>query len=262
MTKLLLVAVVMAASQIARAEIVPQPVPTDQRIRSVVYNPSEVYEVTGTYRLTTTIEFEKGETVQYLTLGDTIAWQAHPMGHRVHLKPVEPRAITNLTVVTDRRAYYFRLSASAARDKLDVTYLLRFSYGGGDDIAINPAAVRKTVTSDETTQPTPATPLRNCNYSVSGSASIKLLRACDDGQFTYLDFPENTTLPALFVVNPDRTEAVVNYRMEGKQVVIERVASLYTLREGSEALCLFNEEKPFRADEAKPRTSLKPKVNS
>jgi len=41
--------------------------------------------------------------VQYLTLGDTIAWQAYPMGHRVHLKPRRTAWVTNLTVVTDRR---------------------------------------------------------------------------------------------------------------------------------------------------------------
>ena len=112
MKKLLFVAVLTLAGNAAFAAKVPEPIATDQRIRQVVYSASEVYEVTGSYRFTTTIEFEKGETVQYLTLGDTIAWQAHPIGHRVHLKPVEPRAVTNLTVVTDRRTYYFRLTGA------------------------------------------------------------------------------------------------------------------------------------------------------
>src|SRR5215210_6420233 len=119
MRLLLLSAVLALASTQAEAERIPQSTSADQRIRQVTYSASEVYEVTGSYRLTTTIEFERGETVQYLTLGDTIAWQAHPMGHRVHLKPVEPRAVTNLTVITDRRAYYFRLTATAPKDKLD-----------------------------------------------------------------------------------------------------------------------------------------------
>ena len=111
--KLFVLAVLALFGHAALAAKVPQPTAADQRIRQVVYSSSEVYEVSGSYRLTTTIEFEKGETVQYLTLGDTIAWQAHPMGHRVHLKPVEPRAVTNLTVVTDRRTYYFRLTSAA-----------------------------------------------------------------------------------------------------------------------------------------------------
>ena len=73
--KTLLALVVLAlAAHAAFAAKVPQPIATDQRIRQVVYSASEVYEVTGSYRFTTTIEFEKGETVQYLTLGDTIAF--------------------------------------------------------------------------------------------------------------------------------------------------------------------------------------------
>src|SRR3954468_8542950 len=139
--KLLLVCVALAVTTAqAAAESVPQSTSEDQRIRQVTYNPSEVYEVVGSYRLTTTIEFERGETVQYLTLGDTIAWQAHPMGNRVHLKPVEPRAATNLTVITDRRAYYFRLTATSPKEKLDATYLLRFKYASAPEIAVNAAA--------------------------------------------------------------------------------------------------------------------------
>jgi len=143
--KLFLLVALALAAQGAVAEKFPQPTSADRRIRQVVYNASEVYEVTGSYRFTTTIEFEKGETVQYLTLGDTIAWQAHPMGHRVHLKPVEPKAVTNLTVVTDRRTYYFRLTGTTPKDKLDATFLLRFSYPQDGDLAVNPGAIRKAV---------------------------------------------------------------------------------------------------------------------
>lgn len=255
LNKVLILLASAVVSYAAHAERVPQPLATDQRIRQVVYNASEVYEVTGNYRLTTTIEFESGETVQYLTLGDTIAWQAHPMGNRVHLKPVEPHAMTNLTVITDRRTYYFRLTASTSQNKLDATYLLRFSYGPEGDIAINPGAVRKS--SNKKDELATKIKVRNCNYSVSGSSNVKLLRACDDGVFTYLEFAEHASLPAFFAVDPNGNESVVNYRMDGKYVVIERVASLYTLRDGNESLCLFNEDKPFRQGNTTARKSIK-----
>ena len=185
--KLFVLAVLALFGHAAIAAKVPQPTAADQRIRQVVYSSSEVYEVSGSYRLTTTIEFEKGETVQYLTLGDTIAWQAHPMGHRVHLKPVEPRAVTNLTVVTDRRTYYFRLTSAAPKDKLDATYLLRFTYPSEGDIALNPGAIRKPIGGPEKDDLATRVKVRNCNYSVSGSRNVRLIRACDDGLFTYLD---------------------------------------------------------------------------
>lgn len=247
--KLLLLIAFIFVSHAAIAERIPQPMATDQRIRQVVYNTSEVYEVTGNYRFTTTIEFESGETVQYLTLGDTIAWQAHPMGNRVHLKPVEPRAVTNLTVVTDRRTYYFRLNGTSSTHKLNATYLLRFSYGPESGIAINPAAVRKSIGKNGKDDQAKIK-IRHCNYSVSGSNSVMLLRACDDGVFTYLEFAEHANLPAFFAVDPDGNESVVNYRIEGRYVVIERVASLYTLRDGNQSLCLFNEDKPFKRNNA------------
>lgn len=257
MKKLFLIAALVLAGHASFAAKLPQPTAVDQRIRQVVYNASEVYEVTGNYRFTTTIEFEKGETVQYLTLGDTIAWQAHPMGRRVHIKPVEPRAVTNMTVVTDRRTYYFRLTAIAPKDRLDATFLLRFIYPQQSDIAVNPDAVRKTADGAARDELASRVKVRNCNYSVSGSKSIKLVRACDDGVFTYLEFAENATLPAFFAVDPAGNESVVNYRMEGKYVVIERVGSLFTLRDGQEALCLFNEDKPFEPAGDMPRTSIK-----
>ena len=253
--------VVALVSGTAGAETIPRATPTDNRIRQVTYNASEVYELTGSYRLTTTIEFERGETVQYLTLGDTIAWQAHPMGHRVHLKPVEPRAVTNLTVITDRRAYYFRLTASSPKEKLDATYLLRFNYATGPQIAVNAEARYKPATAEAKGEGE-APALRICNYSVSGSRSIKLLRACDDGLFTYLEFAPEATLPALFTVDADGTEAAVNYRIEGKYVVIERLASLFTLREGPEALCLFSDDRPLRGADAAPRVPLQPRTKS
>ena len=253
---LLLAALALAAHGVLAAKL-PQPTAADQRIRQVVYNASEVYEVTGSYRFTTTIEFEKGETVQYLTLGDTIAWQAHPMGHRVHLKPVEPKAVTNLTVVTDRRTYYFRLRATTPKDKLDATFLLRFTYPQEGDLAVNPGAIRKAAGGTMRDEASSRIKVRNCNYSVSGSRNIKLVRACDDGLFTYLEFAENASLPAFFAVDSAGNESVVNYRMEGKYAVIERVGSLFTLRDGQEALCLFNEDKPFQPGDGVPRTSIK-----
>jgi type IV secretion system protein VirB9 len=255
--KLFLLALLALASHGALAAKSPRPTAADQRIRQVVYNSSEVYEVTGSYRFTTTIEFEKGETVQYLTLGDTIAWQAHPMGHRVHLKPVEPKAVTNLTVVTDRRTYYFRLTAVMPKDKLDATFLLRFTYPPEGDLAVNPGAIRKAGDSAAKHDLATRVKVRNCNYSVSGSRSIKLVRACDDGLFTYLEFADNAALPAFFAVDSGGNESVVNYRIEGKYAVIERVGSLFTLRDGQEALCLFNEDKPFPPGDGIPRTSIK-----
>jgi len=64
--------------------------------------------------------------------------------------------------------------------------------------------------------------------------------------FTSSNSPKARTI-RFFAVDPDGNESVVNFRMEGKYVVIERVGSLFTLRDGNEALCLFNEDRPSAA---------------
>ena len=47
MKKALVFVALVVASQTGLAARIPQPTATDQRIREVVYNGSEVYEVTG-----------------------------------------------------------------------------------------------------------------------------------------------------------------------------------------------------------------------
>ena len=85
----------------------------------------------------------------------------------------------------------------------------------------------------------------NFNYQISGSKEIALVRAFDDGQFTYLQFRNSVDVPAIFVVDREAKESLVNSRVEGQYVVIERVATQFTLRNGSVVACLFNRSKPF-----------------
>lgn len=263
MKKLIATLLLTAIAAPAVAEKSPLPMSSDARIRRVNYDSSEVYQVTGTYGFTTTIEFESGETVQYVALGDTIAWEAIPMGNRIHLKPVEPNASTNLTVITDRRSYYFRLSGNKAKDASEMTYLLRFIYPQNAAVAVNPNAVR--VQQSAAPQAEVAVSRRdadddlavsNCSYTVSGSRRIVLLKACDNGRFTYLQFAQGSPMPAVFAVAPNGDESVVNYHMEGKYMVLERTGRQYTLRNGNEVLCLFNEAKTVEEEPSDKKRRL------
>jgi type IV secretion system protein VirB9 len=256
MKKIIAMLLMSALATPAMAEKTPLPMSSDARIRRVIYDSSEVYQITGTYGFTTTVEFESGETVQYLALGDTIAWEAIPMGNRIHLKPVEPNASTNLTVITDRRSYYFKLSSNKGKEASEMTYLLRFSYPQTTaNVAVNPNAVRVQPAMPATASRGSASDtlnrrdqddelnVTNCVYSASGSRRIVLLRACDNGKFTYLQFAPGSPMPAVFAVAPNGDESVVNFHMEGKYLVVERLGRQFTLRNGNEVLCIFNEAK-------------------
>lgn len=230
----------------ALAEKSPRSIATDVRIRQVMYSANQVYEIVGTYGYQTVVEFAESEEIKLVAIGDSIAWQAVPAGSRLFLKPVEPDTATNLTVTTNRRIYYFNLVASRNKSREALTYTVRFVY---DDMGVTNVAAPKTASEKVEDKPV-AVPSKgptdfNFNYQISGSKEIALMRAFDDGQFTYLQFNNTVDVPAIFVVDRDARESLVNSRVEGQYVVIERVATQFTLRNGAAVACLFNRSKPF-----------------
>src|SRR6201999_3989114 len=75
----------------------------------------------------------------------------------------------------------------------------------------------------------------NSDYSLAeGSASDEIVPTLvfDDGRFTYLRFPGNREIPAVFHVLGDGSETLVNTRMEDDLLVVDRVARHLMLRAG------------------------------
>lgn len=216
----------------ARAAKYPNPLTTDARVKQVMFDPNQVYEVVGTYGYQTSIEFAGDETVKVVTLGDSIAWQTVPYQNRLFIKPVEPNAATNLTVVTDKRTYYFKLNS--AQTKGGQTYLVRFVYPKALQVESPEGATAK---SGKGIDPSKT----NLDYSTSGeSAAIQLRRVFDDGQFTYFQFAKNSEIPMIYAVGADGTESVINVRREDGYLVAERTAGRFTLRNGAAFLCVQN----------------------
>ncbi|MEO7007954.1 MAG: TrbG/VirB9 family P-type conjugative transfer protein, partial [Caldimonas sp.] len=63
----------------------------------------------------------------------------------------------------------------------------------------------------------------------------------DDGRFTYLRFSGNREVPAVFNVLADGSETLVNTRMEGDLLVVDRVSRQLMLRSGAAVVGLWNE---------------------
>jgi type IV secretion system protein VirB9 len=84
----------------------------------------------------------------------------------------------------------------------------------------------------------------NTQYSIAegaGSQDIVPTLVYDDGRFTYLRFPGNREVPAVFHVLGDGSETLVNARMEDDLLVIDRVSRKLMLRAGSAVVGLWNE---------------------
>ena len=94
----------------------------------------------------------------------------------------------------------------------------------------------------------------NPNYSIAegaGSHDIVPSLVFDDGRFTYLRFAANREVPAVFHVLGDGSEALVNVRMEGDLLVVDRISRQLTLRAGLAVVGLWNEA--FDPDGAAPK---------
>jgi type IV secretion system protein VirB9 len=215
--------------------------PYDKRLHVVVYNPHDVFLFKGFYGYQSSIVFSDQETVESITMGDSIAWQVVPTGNRIFIKPMEPEATTNMAVITTKRVYHFELHAENANDINDpeMVFSVKFLYPGDDELL-------QMQTADNAEPDLTDKSKYHFNYTISGPSKFAPVKIFDDGNFTYFEFKEkNAELPAFFSVNSDATESMINYRILGKYIVIERVAQKLTLRNGSDVICVFRESGPI-----------------
>lgn len=231
-----------------------QPLSIDSRLRVMVYNPNDVFKFVGFYGYESSVVFASDETIDSITIGDSVPWQIVPNGNRLFIKPIDNDAITNLTVITSKRVYHFELHAKHAKtiEDPDLIFSVKFLYP--DDEDGSGSAIQQfddSVNVDLDIDPDKV----NTKYSVSGSDQVLPIKVFDDGEKTYFQFRENAQeLPAIFLVNSDRTEGIVNYNISGKYLVVHTVAQRFSLRKGSIVGCVFN-------DKYKPTESKKDEKN-
>jgi type IV secretory pathway VirB9-like protein len=89
--------------------------------------------------------------------------------------------------------------------------------------------------------PDPPPEVRNAAYSFQGSRALLPVRIFDDGRDTYFAFFGDEDLPAIFAVEPDGAEALINLRLRDGLFVADRVAQGFVLRRGGEITRVFND---------------------
>lgn len=230
-----LFALALAAPAVAAVE--PRPGGGDPRLRVVAYDPSQVVLLHAALGYQTMIQFDAGERIENVAVGDALGWQLIPSrnGNLLFLKPMDKAPPTNMTVVTNLRRYAFELTVRPGPVRPDdpsLIYSLRFEY---------PAPARAIATATPA-QAQPAPP-RDANhaYSYEGSPGLLPTRLFDDGQSTYFRFAEGASYPAIFAVEADHSEAVVNFRVQDGYVVVDRLARGFVLRRGKEQTRIFND---------------------
>ncbi len=233
-----------------------KPISSDSRLRTYLYSPNEVYVFVGHYKYESSIELAVDEKILTISLGDSTAWQIVPNGNRIFLKPIAQDATTNMTLITDKRTYHFELYAEEAKDirDEDMVFVVRFIYNTEPSESVK--TFKAEITPEKANQsikPDLSKPEDyNFNYTLSGPARISPVKIFDDGEFTFFQFRnKNATIPAFFTSDKDGNEALINYRVIDDYIVVEEVASQFTLRDGKDIVCVFNETNPL---ERKPKT--------
>jgi type IV secretion system protein VirB9 len=223
----------LAAAQGVGAAQYPKPGLLDPRIRTIFYNPDQVVTLKGYFGYQMMIEFAADERIENVSIGDGIAWQVTPnkKANLLFLKPVDRSQPTNMTVVTDRRRYAFELlSLGRGGERApDMAYVVRFTYPTEP-----PPRVVKVL-------PPQPPERRNTRYTYTGSRASLPSLVFDDGQFTYFQWPESVSTPALFVIGPDGAESIVNYSVRDGYQVVEQTAKRFVLRNGKEVTTVINE---------------------
>lgn len=231
-----------------------QSAPADPRLVTRTFDETQVFTIKGKVKVQTTIKFAPDETIQNVGIGDSNAWQVQPNQAQtlLFIKPLQPSARTNMTVVTSRRTYLFDLVASPRNDPL---YVMQFRY---PELEAAAAEAALAAAEKEEREQANATELAAANdpYAVSDPAALNFAwasagetdllpaRAYDDGEAVFLTWPADTPVPAILIRNADGEEGPVNFTVRGETVVVDTVPAQIILRSGGEIATLTNTSPP------------------
>lgn len=196
---------------------------TDPHLQTVAYDPDQVVTLRGRMGYQMMIEFDAAERIENVAIGDALLWQVTPnkRANKLFLKPLDRRATTNMTVVTDRRRYTFALNVAPDSASASATpWVVRFQY--------RELVILKVGSQDDLPPP----PVFNQDYAMAGARGLWPVRVYDDGRSTYFEWTAQAALPAIFAAATDGEETLVNHAIKGNVVVVQQTADRFILRSG------------------------------
>lgn len=224
----------LAGGQPLQAALRPDP-----RIRVAPYRADAVYRLRGYVGYQIDITFAPGERFVGLGVGDSKGVTFAADGNHLFLKPRAAHVETNLTVLTNCRTYLFEYEARPSPPDpsgADVIYALRFEYPA---VPVH-AALHEQRRIETDLAAAQSIRLRNYAYWYCGDPSLKPVAAWDDGVQTTLVFGAHTELPAVFALNEDGSESLVNFDVQAGRIVVQRVVRRLIVRRGKLAGCIVD----------------------
>lgn len=206
----------LLCAQTAFAQVRPQSGTGDPRLQSVEYRGEQIVTLDLAAGYQMSLEFAPDETIESVAIGDSGAWQVSPTkrGNYLFLKLLAAGVSTNMTVVTDTRTYLFDLQPLPGPSPA-MAYTVRFTYPKqvqGADPAAPAQAVVETL------------------YRLSGHRKLRPEAISDDGTTTYIKWPTDVALPAVYALDEAGRETLVNGMMRDGLYVIDAVSARLVFR--------------------------------
>ena len=203
------------------------------------FSEGAIYQVYTAPGAVTDIALQAGEGLVSVAAGDTVRWVIGDTtsgtgdAKRTHVlvKPFSPGLATNIFITTDRRSYHLQLTATprTAMAALSWTYpadqLIALRRSAEQAAAVAPIAHGVALDG------------LHFDYRVSGDRPAwRPLRAFDDGRQTFVEFSPSIVVadaPPLFVIGASGEVELVNYRVQGRFYVVDRLFDAAELRLGT-----------------------------
>lgn len=247
-----------------------KPISMDSRVKTLVYNPNEVFTLVFNYGFHSYIEFAEGETIKTMALGHNVGWKVKKLDNRLFIIPMEKYGRTNLIVVTNKkRTYMFDLictdiSEQNTSDPMrkinndysserDIAYAVRFYYPKTDgEVELDKKADVPSITPpsrylDKVNAPPeelikPNDTQYDYRY-IADRDGKKLVPELifDDGSLTYLRFPNNNEiLPSIHTITADGKENVLKMLKIGDYIIINGIYNRLILRHNGSYAKILN----------------------
>ncbi len=202
------------------------------------YSDGAIYHVFTAPGQVTDIALQPGEILGAVAAGDTVRWvigdttSGNGDGKRTHVlaKPFTAGLATNIVITTDRRTYHLALTST------DRTAMAALSWTYPQDQLIALKAAAEQARAAEPIAAGLQIDQLHFDYTITGDQPAwRPLRAFDDGHQTFIEFPASIRVgeaPPLFLVDAKGIAQLVNYRVQGRYYVVDRLFDAAELRLG------------------------------
>jgi type IV secretion system protein TrbG len=228
-----------AANESARVE--PYAQGFINAIQQYAYADGALYQVYASPGQVTDIALQEGEQLVGagpVAAGDTVRWiigdttSGSGASSRVHIlvKPTRADLVTNLVINTDRRTYHLEMRGSPSTYMASVSWIYLqdqlIALRGSNAAAMSAAPVATGID----------VAALNFSYRIEGdNPPWRPLRIFDDGRQVFIEFPDTIAqgeMPPLFVIGAGGEGELVNYRVSGHHLIVDRLFAAAELRLG------------------------------